>query len=69
FVGYFFCETGEKYKLILVSEINPILLKNTKIILTKTLEDALKIAYNGKNKNLTVNLMPHGATTLPKLVK
>jgi len=69
FVGYFFCETGEKYKLILVSEINPILLKNTKIILTKTLEDALKIAYNGENKNLTVNLMPHGATTLPKLVK
>ncbi len=68
FVGYFFCETGEKYKLILVSEINPVLLKNTKIILTKTLEDALKIAYEGENKNLTVNLMPHGASTLPKLV-
>lgn len=68
FVGYFFCETGEKYKLILVSEINPVLLKNTKIILTKTLENALKIAYEGENKNLTVNLMPHGASTLPKLV-
>ncbi|MDR3596881.1 nickel-dependent lactate racemase [Clostridium sp.] len=68
FVGYFFCETGEKYKLILVSEINPVLLKNTKIILTKTLEDALKIAYDGEDKNLTVNLMPHGASTLPKLV-
>lgn len=68
FVGYFFCETGEKYKLILVSEIDPVLLKNTKIILTKTLEDALKIAYEGENKNLTVNLMPHGASTLPKLV-
>jgi hypothetical protein len=36
--------------------------------LTKTLEDALKIAYEGENKNLTVNLMPHGASTLPKLV-
>lgn len=68
YVGYFFCETGEKYKLILVSEIDPALLKNTKIILTRTLEDALKIAYNGENKNLTVNLMPHGASTLPKLV-
>ncbi|NOW60351.1 nickel-dependent lactate racemase [Clostridium saccharobutylicum] len=68
YVGYFFCETAEKYKLILVSEINPVLLKNTKIILTKTLEDALKIAYDGENKNLTVNLMPHGATTLPKLI-
>ncbi|OOM81405.1 nickel-dependent lactate racemase [Clostridium sp. BL-8] len=68
FVGYFFCETGEKYKLILVSEIDPVLLKNTKIILTKTLEDALKISYEGENKNLKVNLMPHGATTLPKLV-
>jgi nickel-dependent lactate racemase len=68
FVGYFFCETGEKYKLILVSEIDPVLLKNTKIILTKTLEDALKIAYDDKDKDLTVNLMPHGASTLPKLV-
>lgn len=69
YVGYFFCETGEKYKLILVSEIDPVLLKNTKIIVVKTLEEALKIAYNNENKNLTINLMPHGATTLPKVVK
>ena len=69
YVGYFFCETGEKYKLILVSEIDPALLKNTKIIVTKTLEEALEIAYNKENKNLTINLMPHGASTLPKLVK
>ena len=67
YVGYFFCETGEKYKLILVSEIDPDLLKNTKIIVTKTLEEALEIAYKNQNKNLTINLMPHGATTLPKL--
>lgn len=67
FVGYFFCETGEKYKLILVSEIDPALLKKTKIILAKTLEDALKIAYDDENENLTINLMPHGASTLPKL--
>jgi len=67
YVGYFFCETGEKYKLILVSEIDPALLKNTKIIVTKTLEEALEIAYKNENRNLTINLMPHGATTLPKL--
>ena len=68
YVGYFFCETGEKYKLILVSKINPILLKNTKIILTKTLAEALEIAHKSENKNLTINLMSHGASTLPKLV-
>lgn len=68
YVGYFFCETGEKYKLILVSEIDSALLKNTKIILVKTLEEALEIAHNDENKNLTINLMPHGASTLPKLV-
>ncbi len=68
YVGYFFCETGEKYNLILVSEINPALLKNTKITVVKTLEEALKIAYSNGNKDLTVNLMPHGATTLPKVV-
>ena len=69
YVGYFFCETGEKYKLILVSEIDPALLKNTKIILAKTLEEALEIANKGKKKDLTINVMPHGASTLPKLVK
>jgi nickel-dependent lactate racemase len=69
YVGYFFCETGEKYRLILVSEIDPDLLKNTKIIVVRTLEEALKISYdNNQNKNPTINLMPHGATTLPKLV-
>ncbi|WP_297430364.1 nickel-dependent lactate racemase [Clostridium sp.] len=67
YVGYFFCETGEKYKLILVSKIDPSLLKKTKIILTETLEEALEIAYKDQNKNLTINLMPHGASTLPKL--
>jgi Uncharacterized conserved protein len=69
YVGYFFCETGEKYKLILVSEIDPALLKNTKIVLAKTLEEALKIAHKDKENNLTINLMPHGASTLPKLVR
>ncbi|MFT8351649.1 nickel-dependent lactate racemase [Clostridium saccharoperbutylacetonicum] len=68
FVGYFFCETGEKYKLILVSEIDPVLLKNTKVIVTKTLEEALETAYKDKTENLTISIMPHGATTLPKLV-
>ncbi|MDT8719538.1 nickel-dependent lactate racemase [Clostridium sp. 19966] len=69
YVGYFFCECAEKYKLILVSEIEPALLSKTKIILTKTLEEALKIAYDGENKNATINLMPHGATTLPRLAE
>lgn len=53
----------------MVSEIDPDLLKNTKIIVVRTLEEALKISYdNNQNKNPTINLMPHGATTLPKLV-
>lgn len=68
YVGYFFCDTAEKFKLILVSEIDAELLKNTKIILTETLEEALKIAYNGYNKRLTINLMSHGASTLPRLL-
>lgn len=68
YVGYFFCDTAEKFKLILVSEIDAALLKNTKIILTETLEEALKIAYSGENKRLTINLMSHGASTLPRLL-
>ena len=68
YAGYYPCQIAEKYKLILVSEIEPQLLKNTKIILVKTLEEALEIAYKDGNKNLTINLMPHGGSTLPKLL-
>lgn len=67
YVGYFFCDIAEKCKLILVSEINPDLLKKTKIILSKTLEEALEIAYDG-DKNRTISLMYNGANTLPRLV-
>jgi Uncharacterized conserved protein len=68
YVGYFFCETAEKYKLILVSDINPEILKKTKIRVVKTLEDALKAAYSEAGESATVNLMPHAANTLPKVV-
>lgn len=68
YVGYFFCEIVEKYKLILVLEIDLVLFKNIKIILIKILEDVFKIVYDGENKNFIVNFMFYGVIIFLKLI-
>lgn len=67
YVGYYFCETAEKFQLILVSEIDPKLLNKANITVVKTLAAALKLVDQQQNKNLTIHLMPQAANTLPKL--
>lgn len=67
YVGYYFCETAAKCNFILVADIDPNLLKRAGIKVVKTLDEALKIAYDGKKADdMKVYLMPHGANTLPK---
>lgn len=67
YVGYFMCETAEKYNFILVSDvIDKQIFKNTNIRVVDSLEDALKIAYKDNNDLKTI-VMPYAANTLPKL--
>lgn len=66
YVGYYFCETAEKCRLILVSEIDPDLVKCANITVVKTLDEALKLAYSDGKADKTINLMPKAANTLPK---
>lgn len=67
YVGYYMCETAEKYKFILVSDmIDKQVFKNTNIKVVDNLDEALKIAY-GENKNLKTTVMPYAANTLPKV--
>lgn len=67
FVGYYTCETAEKFDLIFVSSIDPDMLKKANIKVVKTLDEALNLVYKKRGDNLKTILMPHGANTLPKL--
>jgi nickel-dependent lactate racemase len=69
FITYCLCETAHKFKVILVSDIKPELVKNAKITAVKTIEEALDIVYKEKGENLKTYLMPHAANTLPILTK
>ncbi|MDP4144865.1 MAG: nickel-dependent lactate racemase [Bacillota bacterium] len=67
FVGYYFCETAEKFKLILVSELDPEILRNAKVTVVKDLNQALDMVYGENTAKLKTHLMPQAANTLPKI--
>ncbi len=67
YVGYYFCESADKFDLILVSSLDPELLKKANITIVKTLEEALALVYAKRGKDLKTHIMPHGANTLPRL--
>jgi len=66
-VGCLACETAQTFNLILVSDLDPKFLENTGIKIVKTIDEALKLTYAQKGKNLKTYIMPYGANTLPKL--
>jgi len=67
YVGYYFCETAAKFDLILVSSLDPDLLKTANITVVRTLDEALNLVWAKRGKDLSTYVMPHGANTLPKL--
>lgn len=68
YVGYYFCESAEKFELILVSALDPALLQKANIKIVRTLDEALALVYAKRGKNLKTHVMPQGANTLPRLV-
>lgn len=64
-VGYIFCETASKFDVIMVSDLNPELLKKANIKVVKTLEEALEITYSKKGENLKTYVMTAAANTFP----
>ena len=69
YVGYYFCESADKFDLILVSSLEPDLLKKANIKIVKTLDEALALVYAKRGRDLKVHVMPHGANTLPRLAR
>lgn len=65
FVGYYFCSVARQYQLILVSSLDPELMKRAGITVVKTLEEALAMARKTCGTHCSVNVMPHGASTFP----
>ena len=68
-MGFLFAEAAETHNLILVTDMNPDNFARTGIRAVKTLDEALKVAaaLNGGSLDMKTILMPHGASTLPKL--
>lgn len=64
-IGYIFCELANKFDVIMVSDLNPELLKKANIKVVKTLEEALEITYSKKGENLKTYVMTAGANTFP----
>lgn len=67
YVGYYFCETAEKFDLILVSSLDPELLRKANITVVRTLDEALALVHAKRGKSVKAHVMPHGANTLPLL--
>lgn len=67
YIGYYVTEVAEKHLFILVSSLAPESVSMANMHVVKTIDEALKMAYEIKGRNLKTYLMPHGANTFPKL--
>ena len=67
YVCWYICASAEKYDIILVSSIDPSLLKKTKIRVVGTVGEALSLAAARKGGSRRTYLMPHGSSVLPIL--
>ena len=69
YVGFLFAEAAEKQNLILVTDMDAALFGKTKMHVCHTLDEALDKArhFLGQELDVRTIIMPHGASTLPKL--
>lgn len=69
YTGYLITEIAENFNVILVSSLNPELLRNSNIKAASNVNEALDIAFKQKGINAKVYFMPNGANTLPRIIK
>lgn len=67
--AYIGCDAADKHDFVMVTELDPEMMKKANIVAVKTMEEALEYVYAKRGKNLKTYIMPHGGSTLPKLVK
>lgn len=67
FVSYFMCTAAETWDIIIVGSGDPSLLARTSFRTARTVEDALKMAFERGGRQQKIYLMPQGSSALPKL--
>ncbi|MFX1293716.1 MAG: nickel-dependent lactate racemase [Promethearchaeota archaeon] len=66
--AYYMAKLQEKAKIILISKINPKEVRDIFMIEpSKTVEDAMDLAYTWAGRDAKVTFMPHGSITFPTL--
>jgi nickel-dependent lactate racemase len=69
YVSYYMCTAAEKWNIIIVGNGDPALLAKTKFRTTRTVDEALEMAFKEGGRNQKIYLMPQGSSALPKLKK
>ncbi len=67
YVSYYICAAADKWNIIVVGSIDPGLVAKTPIKVVKTVEEALKIAFDKGGPDQTIYFMPQGSSALPVL--
>ncbi|HYE83854.1 MAG TPA: nickel-dependent lactate racemase [Clostridia bacterium] len=67
YTGYLIAEIAERYNVIMVTSMNPRLLKNSGITVVGSVQEAQAVAQMLQAGSTTVYYMPYGANTLPRL--
>lgn len=66
YIGYYVCEAAHNYPFIFVTSMAPEAVSMANIHVVKTVDEALKMAFDMRGTDLKTYLMPHGANTFPK---
>jgi nickel-dependent lactate racemase len=69
YVSYFMCTAAETWNIIIVGSVDPSLLAKTAFRTAKTVEEALKTAFEKGGRKQKIYLMPQGSSALPRLGK
>lgn len=69
YTGYLIAEIAEHFNVILVSSLNPKLLRNANIKVEIDVNEALTTALKQKGMAAKIYLIPNGANTLARLIK
>lgn len=65
--GYLICDAAEKYNVILVSDMEKDIFKNSKIQAVNSIEEAFEKCFLKNKEFKKIYIMPNGANTLPML--
>lgn len=67
YVGYYISDIADKYNLIIVTDLDEKLLKNTNVKVVQTLDAAMNAVNDKYGDNYSLYVIPHSASVMPTL--